>query len=170
LFILPMVIAVNIRVEVRLKVKRANRMIHTVNTTLDSTPKGFNCVDMGIAGNIPLGCVLDNFMSISQLRNLIVAGQFVSEDGAIVGHMLPNHGQKCRSLNVWHYLCDCVSLALGQSYDYGFACCPTSSWSRSLPANIGFIDFDSSSQKVNLFSHEFANLVKHAPRCFVGDT
>ena len=108
-----MIIAVNIRVKVRLKVKRANRVIDTINTTLDCTPKRFNRVDMSNARDILFGCVLDNLVGISQFGNLPVTGQLIGEDGAIIGNVPSNHGQKCSSLNIRHYLSNSVPLAFG---------------------------------------------------------
>ena len=84
MFVLPMVVAVNVRVKIRLKVKRTDRVVNTINTTLDCAPKRLDRVDVGNATNILLGGVLDNLMGISKLFNLIVAGKFIGKDDCLI--------------------------------------------------------------------------------------
>ncbi len=63
-----MVVAINVRVEVRLKVKRANRVINTINASLNCRPQSLTGIDMGNPTNILLRCVLDNLMGIEAIR------------------------------------------------------------------------------------------------------
>lgn len=165
-----MIVAENVRVEIRLKVMRADRVIHAINATFDSTPKGFDCVDVGITTNILLRCVLDDFMGISQLGNVIVAGKFISEDSAITGYILPNHGRKRPCFNIRDYLSCCVPLSLDQSYYSGFTCRTTSPSSGPFAAHVSFIHFNLSGERVNVFSHEFTNLFEYTPSRFISDT
>lgn len=145
-------------------------MIDTINATLNCAPKGFDCVDVGIASDILLGCVLDDFVGVSQLGNMIVARQLVSEDCTVVGYILPNHRQKCPSLNIRDYLSDCVPLTLGHSHYSRLTCCAPAPFPCVLPTDVGLIYFDLSSKRINVFAHEFANLFEYTPSRFVSDT
>jgi len=58
-----------------------------------------------------LGSVLDDFVSVSQLGNVIVAAEFISKDGSFIpiGDVLGNHRQQSSGFNIGDYLCDCAS-------------------------------------------------------------
>src|SRR5271157_3446372 len=103
-----MVVAENVRIKIRLKVKRADMVIDTINTTLDCRPKSFDCVDVGITADILLSSVLDNLMGISQSFNTVIAGKFIRKDDCLIlfGNIVYNHRKQGISLNIGNYLCD----------------------------------------------------------------
>lgn len=166
-----MVVAVNVGVKVRLKVQRANRVIDAVNATLDCAPKGFNCIDVGDTGDILFSGMLHYFMGISEFSDLIVALQFIGEDGAIVRRtdVFHDHRQQGSSLNIGHNLSDCVSVALDHTHNNCLTGCTTSAFARSLSTNIGFINFNLSGKWVNAFAHKLADMGKHSPCRLVGN-
>jgi len=167
-----MVVPKNVRIKIRLKVKRANRVINAVNATLDSAPKGFHSVDMGNATNILLGGVLDYFMGIAQPFNLIVAGKLIGKDNGFVfsGNLRFNHREQYPSLDIGDYLCDSVPLAFNHSHDNRFAQCTTTTLARPLAADVGFVNLNLPGKRVNILSHEIADFLEYAPCCLVGDT
>jgi hypothetical protein len=126
---------------------------------------------VGVATNVLLGCVLNYFMRVSQLGNVIITRQLVSKDSAILRNTPPNHRQKHPCLNVRNnYLGDGVPLTFSQTYNNGFTGCTTSSCSSMFPTYSRLVNFNLSGRRVDTFVHEFANLFEYSPSCFVGDT
>jgi|SRR3989339_1111576 len=165
-----MVVAINISVQITLKVKRANRVINAVNATLDSAPQRFAGVDVGNAGYILFGAMLDDFVSISKGGDHIVARKLISEDCTVFGYILPNHREQSPSPHIGNDFSDCLAVPLGHTHNHCFTTCTTPTLASMLTPNVSLINLDTATKGINVFGHEFANLLEHSPCRFVGDT
>ncbi len=79
-----MIIAVNIRIKIRLKVKRANGMVNAVNTTLNCTPESLKSINVGDTANVLFSAMLDNLMPIAKLFNFVIAGKFIGINNRLI--------------------------------------------------------------------------------------
>ena len=47
-------------------------MVHAIDPALDRAPQGFASIDVGVASDVLLGGVLDDFMGVAQLLDPVV--------------------------------------------------------------------------------------------------
>ncbi|MBA7665764.1 hypothetical protein ES703_73838 [subsurface metagenome] len=166
-----MVVTKHVRIKIRLKVKRADRVINAVNTTFDVAPKGFHSVDVSDARDILLGSVLDYFVGVSKFLNLIVTGKFVSEDDGLVffSDTLFNHGKQRVGFDIGDYLGDSLPVAFDHTHDHRLASSTTTTLALPLTADVCLVNLNLTAKRINVFSHEFAGLLEHSPSCLIGN-
>jgi len=167
-----MVVAVNVSVKIRLKVKRANCVVDAINTPLDSAPQGLTGIDVSLAANILLGRVPDNLMGIAKFLHAIIAIQLIRKNHcfALLGYLTLNKGQESSSLDIRDDLSDSLAITLHHAHDNGFLGGTTATLAAlSLTADIGFINLYLTTKRADTFGHQFANLPEDAPRCLVSD-
>lgn len=147
-------------------------MINTVNPTLDIAPERFNSVDVGNPTDILLGRVLDYLVGISERFNVVIARKFIGKDNCLIlfSNLSFNHGQEGMCFDIGNYLSDRITATLYHAHDNRFTRCATSTFAGVLAADVCFIDFNLTDKRVNVFGHEFTNLVEYTPCGFVGDT
>ena len=146
-------------------------VVNAINSTLDSAPNRLNCINVGSTPNVLLGSVLDNLMGISEPFHFIVAVKFIGKDDCLVlsGNPFLNQGKQCFSLDIGNYLGDSVPIALHHAEGYRFARCATATFALAFPTEVGLVNLDLPSERINVFIHKLANLREHAPRCLIGD-
>ena len=71
--------------------------LNTVNPTFGKAPEPFNGIDMGVASNVHLGCVMDSAMDVSRFSQLIIASKFIGIHCGTGKHMLSDirHQGRC---------------------------------------------------------------------------
>jgi len=143
-------------------------MVNTINTTFDCTPKRLNGIDVGNTTNILFSSMLDNFVGIAQLTNMIVAGKLISEDSRIASYILPNHRQKCSGFNIWYNLNNCLPLTLSQPHYSCLTRSSTPTFARTFTTDICLINFDLAIKWINVFAHKFTDLLEHTPSRLIG--
>ena len=146
-------------------------MIDTVYTTLDKTPKALNGIDMAVTSGIFTLAMKYPSMDVSKLLNEVIAGELIGVDGILsrAWNVIPDDRQDSSRFNVLSngslYL---TFITVSQSDYRSLALCTTSRCTGVFAADIGFIDFDMSGERIVLFIHQGSYLFEHSPCCLIG--
>ncbi len=143
-------------------------MITTAYATFGKRPKALDGVSVCIAIHILTARMVDLFMLIAKSINGIINGVFVRVDDGFLGNILGNQGHYGRTLGISDNLANNLAVPLSNPDNGGLAFGPTPPGTRSLSANVSFINLNLVGEYAIAFVKKCSNLFEHTPSCFVG--
>jgi len=159
-------------IQIRLEILGGHAVIDTDNCSLEQAPEVFHTHCMNVSINEGLG-MADGFM-LSVASGLGVTLEFIGDEQFGID---TNEGIKERGERIGFEVLDDlgynVTASLLEPYDDLLAGSTTATLSsRLLATDISIIGFDNTTEFVleGSVSHSFANLLRHTPRCLVGNT
>ena len=144
----------------------------SLNRKLQAGPKAFKRVDMTTIARILTRSMINRSVPVSSFGNAEVRTKFVSVNGAPLLDIFFNDRLQGALANIRHNLSHNVSFSFKHTEDHGFVGSTSTPFPRAVASDIGFIGFYITIKRVFViyFRHVFANLVSHAPRCFIGNS
>lgn len=157
-----------------------NLMESPVNAALQLRPESFNRIRVNRSANIFALTVSNAVMVITSARKDIVSGVFVRADNRTGFHHVGGVSQGDTPRNAGDNVCTNFAATLDNAHDgdlVASGCTRAANFLRTLggvhvrcfAANVGFVRFNDTGEKVATLSHQLANLMRHAPSRLVGN-
>jgi len=166
-----MVVSESVFVHISLKVEGINTMMDSVYSSLGKTPETFDVVGMNDPISVFAIGMTDLVMGVSLFTESSIPMIVVSEDNRTGRYPLLDFGVDSSSPEIWNYLGTDVPFPLNHAHNDSLFVSTTATLpAMRLPADIGVVNLDLSGKRVDVLSHEFADLAEHSPGCLVGDS
>lgn len=145
-------------------------VVNPVDATLDCAPKSLASVDVGVSGDVLFRGVLNDLVGISEFLNAVVAAEFVREDHRLTlfGYISLNHRKQGVGLHIWNDFSDSIAVPFNHAHDDCLAGSPASRLARVFTTDVGLVYLYASRERVNILSHQLANLREHTPSRLIG--
>ena len=146
-------------------------MMDSVYSSLGKTPETFDVVGMNDPISVFAIGMTDLVMGVSLFTESGISMIVVSEDNRTGCYPLLDFGIDGSGSEIGNYLGTDIPFSLNHTHDDSLFIGTTATLpTMRLPADIGVINFDLSGKRVDVLSHEFADLVEHSPGGLIGDS
>lgn len=172
------IVAEAVLVQVRLQISFADRMINASQSVLHEAPETFDGIGVDVPRHINLLAVVDAVMNVSTFRNVrdaVIAQQFVRKHRALGEDMLANNGEQRRSCGPVSSERSDFAATLHHSDNHNLVFPSITASNAASSANVSFVNLYSlaalsANRFCLIFCQHGANLLEHPPRGFIGHT
>jgi len=145
-------------------------MINATYATLKLRPETLDTIGVDFASDIEFCTVVNPLVVKTDVGKMVVSMKLIGIKDSISRDILCDKRCYSRAFGIWHDFSHNFALALNNTHDRCFAQSTTTTNTMPNTPDIGFVNFNFTREHIWLLVKKFANLVKHSPRCFIGNS